>query len=103
MNKRIEVLNLSGYPQQYEVYEMPPAPGKPVYGLGENIVGYEPDYWSSVTNVACPGCEEGTLEWNEAGYVPGWRTCNSCGENWLAQGHAEAPALVRMATAEDPE
>ena len=50
------------------------------------------DYWASVTDVPCPSCE-GTVRWAEAGYVPGYRICDGCGQHWLAAGDIQRPVL----------
>lgn len=44
------------------------------------------DFWANVTNVRCPACHEGIIRWHEAGYVPGYRICDSCGRTFLAAG-----------------
>lgn len=54
------------------------------------------DFWSSVTNVACPVCDGGVIRWAENGYVPGYRICNGCGRHFLATGKADEPRLVRL-------
>lgn len=55
------------------------------------------DYWPAVTDVPCPavGCS-GHVQWAEAGYVAGYRICDSCGRHFRASGNAEAPALLRV-------
>ena len=39
--------------------------------------------WDNVTNVACPGCGVGLIRWAEAGAVPGWRECDTCGRQYM--------------------
>jgi len=75
---RIEHLNLDGQGEKrVRVYDMPAAG----------------DYWAAVTNVTCPVCDEGALEWAEAGYVPGYRICSGCGRHYVAAGTAAAPCV----------
>lgn len=54
------------------------------------------DFWAAVTDVPCPCCQYGTVEWAEAGYVPGYRICNRCGQHFLAKGSGESPTLVEV-------
>lgn len=58
-------------------------------------VGYPPaeNYWSAVTDVTCPLQCGGTVRWHEAGFVPGWRRCDTCGQHYCARGTAEHPRL----------
>ena len=51
------------------------------------------EYWSSVTNVTCPRCKQGTVLWDEAGNVPGWRRCNGCLAQFQARGDWRTPTL----------
>ena len=39
--------------------------------------------WESVTDVPCPGCQVGIVRWAEAGFVPGWRECDTCGRQFM--------------------
>lgn len=60
-------------------------------------VGVRPgamDYWGSVTDIPCPVCESGNIQWAEAGYVPGYRVCNKCHRHFLAGGNSEDPKLI---------
>lgn len=52
-------------------------------------------YWGNVTDVQCPICR-GTIRWAEAGYVPGYRICDSCGRHFIAGGDDGAPTLIRF-------
>lgn len=54
------------------------------------------DYWAAVTDIPCPICSVGTIRWAEAGYVPGYRICDSCGRHFQAEGTAAAPVLLRV-------
>lgn len=55
------------------------------------------DYWASVTAIPCPLPEcDGTVQWAEAGYVPGYRICDKCGHHFLASGTVDRPELVLM-------
>jgi len=50
--------------------------------------------WEAVTDIPCPVCLTGVVRWAEAGYVPGYRQCDSCGRQFLATvqaGLREAP------------
>lgn len=58
------------------------------------------DYWSSVTDVPCPLCE-GTVRWAEAGFVPGYRICDGCGQHWMAKGNAKRPVLAPITEVQD--
>lgn len=54
------------------------------------------DYWATVTDVPCPRCAAllgGQVRWAEAGYVPGYRVCDTCGTAWMAAGCADRPRL----------
>ena len=80
---RIELRNIDGTgKRRCRVYELAPADG--------------PDYWSAVTDVLCPVCEQGRVLWAEAGHVPGYRICDQCHRHFLAIGNAQAPALLRV-------
>lgn len=79
---KIETHNITGKPQEYEVYEMP---SKSEY-----------DYWVSVTDVSCPVCKMGMIRWNEAGYVPGYRICDHCHYDFMAKGNASNPTLIKV-------
>jgi len=80
------VLNGDGY-HPVRVYAMPAATSKELA---------LPDFWASVTDVPCPrdGCR-GTIRWNEAGYVPGYRICDKCKRTFFAEGNAKAPYLAQ--------
>lgn len=54
-----------------------------------------PDYWLAVTDVPCPICR-GTIRWAEAGYVAGYRICDTCHRHFQADGDAEGPELLRV-------
>ncbi len=54
------------------------------------------DYWANVTNVGCPACGTGVIRWHEAGYVPGYRICDSCGRNFLASGAITDEKLPKL-------
>lgn len=51
-------------------------------------------YWGAVTDVPCPRCTTGIVRWAEAGYVPGYRVCDVCGQAWFAAGTRQRPALA---------
>lgn len=53
----------------------------------------DPAYWPAVTDVPCPRCRRGLVRWAEAGYVPGYRVCDGCGQAWFAAGDAGRPLL----------
>jgi hypothetical protein len=95
---RYEDHNLDGRgSKRAQVYDMPVvaltlAPGT------EHEATY-PDYWASVTNVPCPAGDcGGRVQWAEAGYVPGYRICDTCGRHYQAKGNVAAPTLVRCGT-----
>jgi hypothetical protein len=95
---RYEDHNLDGRGwKRTPVYDMPVvaltlAPGT------EHEATY-PDYWASVTDVPCPATPcAGRVQWAEAGYVPGYRICDTCGRHYLAKGTVDAPTLVRCGT-----
>jgi hypothetical protein len=54
------------------------------------------DFWQAVTEVDCPACCGGRVQWHEAGFVPGYRTCTNCGRHYVAKGKADAPVLVEV-------
>lgn len=64
--------------------------------VGPELYPGMPDYWAAVTDVPCPACRQGTVRWHEAGYVPGWRRCDSCHQEFQAAGTAHAPALKEV-------
>ena len=75
MKYRIEMFNLDGQgPTRHRVYDMP----------------RKENFWASVTNVPCPreGCD-GTILWHEAGFVPGYRKCDTCKRHFLASGNEQ--------------
>lgn len=55
-------------------------------------------YWPAVTDVPCPVCEDGTVVWAEAGYVPGYRICNApgCHQHFMAGGDKDGPVLIQI-------
>lgn len=53
-------------------------------------------YWEAVTDVPCPCCDDGSVQWAEAGYVPGYRICDFCGRHFMAKGNAEEPCLIEV-------
>ena len=69
---RYEIYNLGDGSKRHAVYEMPT--------LDLN------NYWASVTDVPCPVCPDGTIRWNEGGYVAGSRICDGCGRFFQAHG-----------------
>jgi uncharacterized protein (DUF983 family) len=79
---QLETHNIKGTPQEYETYSMP---SKSDF-----------DFWESVTDVVCPSCGQGMILWNEAGYVPGYRTCDHCHNDFMAKGNAQNPKLVKI-------
>lgn len=84
MSYRIETHNLDGCgDKRCHVYDLPASP--------------TPDYWMAVTNVPCP-CDncDGTIRWAEAGYVPAYRICDSCGRHFIARGTNDDPKLIRV-------
>lgn len=84
-------LNLDGTgPRPYRLHPLPPAPAKDVGGMAVR------DFWAAVTDVPCPVCPTGALRWAEAGYVPGYRVCDGCGQHFLAHGDADAPGVLAM-------
>jgi len=66
---------------------------------GKAVLGF----WPAVTDVACPVCEDGTVRWAEAGYVPGYRICDGCGRHFMAEGEAHSPALLDTGRVESSE
>ena len=78
----VQMRNSTGTPARVRVYPMP-------------IVAPD-DYWQSVTDVPCPGCRKGRIQWAEAGYVPGYRICDRCGAHYMAEGTRNAPAVARV-------
>ena len=79
---RIEKHNLDGRRlRRCRVY-----PLTPDFHVGE--------YWPQVTDRDCPICRTGIIRWAEAGYVPGYRMCDSCGRHFQSSGNVEAPALI---------
>ena len=81
---RIELQNIDGTgKRRCRVYDLAPADG--------------PDYWSAVTDVLCPVCEQGRVLWAEAGHVPGYRICDRCRRHYLAHGDQAHPVLVLLA------
>lgn len=91
----IERLNLDGQGRRnYRVFTMAAAT-EPVYHQSQ-VVGSTPSYWPAITDVPCPcGCG-GTIRWAEAGYVPGYRVCDTCGRHFIGGGKAESPTLILM-------
>jgi len=90
---RYEQHNLDGQGnRRTQVYDMPRKPMTQPGAAGMM------DYWGAVTDVPCPCCHGGTIRWAEAGYVPGYRICDTCGRHFLARGNAIAPALLRVGT-----
>ena len=83
---RYEMRDLDGQGmRRCAVYDVP-AEGGPV-----------PGYWGAVTDVPCPVAScDGLVRWAEAGYVPGYRICGTCGRHYLASGTAAAPTLIRV-------
>jgi len=79
---REEVYNLTGEPEACRVYDMEP------------VALFE--YWKAVTNVPCPSECGGTIQWAEAGYVPGYRICDGCGRHFVAKGDSNKPVLVEV-------
>lgn len=77
--------------REHRVFPMPPA-----YHVQDTPPFQTLDYWTAVTDVPCPLCEQGTVRWYEAGYVPGYRRCDSCFAHFLAKGSADAPELVDL-------
>lgn len=69
----------------YRVYHLPPT------------YDHDDPYWSAVTDVPCPvlSCV-GTIRWHEAGYVGGYRRCDTCHRHFRARGTIHAPTLVRL-------
>ena len=53
-------------------------------------------YWRNVTDIPCPVCSTGMIRWHEAGYVAGYRICESCGRHFLAKGDISSPRLLRV-------
>ena len=43
------------------------------------------DAWDWPQAIWCPDCN-GRVVWDEAGHVPGWRTCAQCGSAWELRG-----------------
>jgi uncharacterized protein (DUF983 family) len=79
---REETHNLTGEPEVCRVFDLTPVS----QGL----------YWQAVTDIECPVCHHGVVIWYEAGYVPGYRICNGCGQHFMAKGNADAPLLVEI-------
>jgi len=52
------------------------------------------DPWALIAILPCPACGSGRLVWAEAGHVPGWRVCDHCGREWLAEPRGD---VVRLA------
>jgi len=59
------------------------------------------DFWAAVTDVPCPFCENGIVRWAEAGYVPGYRVCDGCGQHMIAKGNAKRPVLSPVTEVDD--
>lgn len=94
---RIEHSNLDGWGRRpYRVYDMAPKT-QPVYS-GDKIVAATPTYWPAITDIPCPTACGGTIRWAEAGYVPGYRVCDTCGRHFLGGGTAKAPTLRLLGT-----
>ena len=66
-----------------QVHDMPPA---------------QNDFWAAVTDVPCPSACGGLVRWAEAGHVPGYRICDTCGRHYLARGSMSKPTLLRVRT-----
>jgi hypothetical protein len=67
-----------------------------VYDMAVDTFHYG-QYWPQVTDRYCPaGNCHGTVWWAEAGYVPGYRMCDTCGAHFMAAGDAANPALIRV-------
>jgi hypothetical protein len=54
------------------------------------------DYWASVTDIDCPVCDDGIVRWDEAGYVPGHRTCDKCHVHFMAKELSGQPILIQL-------
>lgn len=80
---RYEIHNGTG-PKRTQVFDVPNVPNVPN------------DYWAAVTDVPCPCCNTGNIQWAEAGYVPGYRICDKCGKHFLAKGNMQNPKLLRV-------
>lgn len=82
---RFQYLNLTGEPKRTAIFDLP---GNP-----------DPDggYWELVTDVPCPrpSCN-GTIRWHEAGFVPGYRCCDTCLQHFLAKGNSQKPWLAMI-------
>jgi hypothetical protein len=84
---RYETRDLGDGAKRQAVYDMP--------------VANPNDYWQSVTDVPCPICPDGAIRWNEAGYVPGSRICDTCGRFFQAGGDSSTPTLIRDSRFDD--
>lgn len=99
MTFRIEMLNLDGNRlRRTRVWDMTPAT-EPIHAADgtDRVIGSMPAYWPAVTDVTCPVCNTGHVRWAEAGYVPGYRICDSCERHFLALGTAKEPKIALMA------
>ena len=77
---RFEILNEGDGARKHAVYDMP--------------IRNRKDYWSNVTDVTCPVCQNGTIRWNEAGFVPGSRICDRCGRFFQAHGSISSGSIT---------
>lgn len=78
---RVEVHNTdgTGY-KEHRVYDMPK----------------RNRYWISVTQVPCPCCGLGVVQWAESGFTPGYRICDTCGRHFLTGGTVDKPSLILL-------